>query len=1529
MICALVALTTASAGALAVTTATATPSEAATATVSFVGSASTAGNRTSHKVTVPSTVQPGDALVLFLTWNSQQAATGPAGWIQLQARDGSGIRGRAWTRTATTADAGSTVTVTTAAAAKSVFAVAAYRSTGSGATVTASAVAGSNTAATSHTAPAVAVADANSWLVNVWSEKSSTVPTWTLPAGVTSRVNRAGSGSGKISMVLGDSGGAVPTGTAAGRTATTSTSVSRSALFSVVVGPGTDSQPANHAPSAAFTSSCAQLVCGFDASGSSDPDGDTLTYSWDFGDGQSGTGASPSHTYGAAGTRTVALTVSDGTATATTSHTVTLTAPPAPGNQPVPGHTSLVPETPNTTMPKISSGEIWDIEVVGNRAFVAGGFTSLQNQTGNTTTVNQAYLAAFNLDTGLIDTTFRPTFGGGGVNAVEASPDGKHLYVAGSFNTVNGVTERKIASLDPTTGAPVTGFKASADSAANALAASNTTVYVGGRFSTINGQTEVGLAALDADTGKVDTGFDNQLSGGIGVNGILTVQQLKLTHDSSTLLVVHTGRKIAGQDRYGVGLIDTATKKLLPWSTRLWQDNLQYIGGIQRAYAADISPDDSYFVVTAGSGGDRPPISDTAVAFSLKGDGGPDQQPLWISRAFDSIYSVAITEKAVYIGGHFQWNESPTAPDPWPGLDNVGYGTGQGLSAYALGDSVVRRDHLGALNPADGKALEWSPGSNSYEGNKAMEATSRGLLAGGDAGRQGGAAVGRVAFFDLRQLPAASNPDTTIDSPIQGRVVPANQQFTLQGTATATGTSPVARVQVEVQSGNVYLQDDLTSWSTTFNTINADLGTTSGGMTPWSLPLTIADSREMVVRARAVLANGTQDPVKATKKIESFSFDDLPPNTNITSPSSFGAPPTSTSFVIRGTATDDKGVNAVNLYIRDGNDQYLTADGDLTSDYTTIRIDPDVVGSVNTTWQYPVTLPHEGDWKIGATAVDTAGQSDTRAAVSQFTVSSTGKAPTVTVAQPVSVTPPVTSPTLTMTPGGKLTFSGTATDDQALANVEVSLRNTTTHENLSADGSWGSDVNAGWYRITPASLNTPTYNWSFTTPAALVPGTYSFAVRASDQTDLTTSTSLQGRVTVNVAVPGDAAPDGLLDVTGTQTADALHLDLTGTATDDVGVSKVLVAILESDSGRYLKPDGTWGAGYATVPAHLASPNGTSTAWTLPVDLPTNGNYSVTATAVDTSNQLDPSTTGATARYLVYPGDAPPQLLPNLFSPTDGTAFTESRIVTSGRAEDDSAIASVQVAIMDNATGLYMSSNGTFSAGERYLSAFINSPGSAGSNFSYTSPIVPDGTYTLKVRPVDTHGLMPDPRVVTVTVSSPAGNTAPVAAGSASCAGNVCTFDGRTSTDEDPSTLTYSWSFGNGRTGTSALQTFTYTTPGTYTPTLTVRDEYGLTSTVTLAPLTITEPSGNLPPTAVLTTPTCVGLTCNFSGASSTDPNTGDAVSYLWSFGDGSATSTSASPSHVFAAAGTYTVSLTVSDGWGRSSTTTRTVTVSP
>jgi PKD repeat protein len=123
-------------------------------------------------------------------------------------------------------------------------------------------------------------------------------------------------------------------------------------------------------------------------------------------------------------------------------------------------------------------------------------------------------------------------------------------------------------------------------------------------------------------------------------------------------------------------------------------------------------------------------------------------------------------------------------------------------------------------------------------------------------------------------------------------------------------------------------------------------------------------------------------------------------------------------------------------------------------------------------------------------------------------------------------------------------------------------------------------------------------------------------------------------------------------------------------------------------------------------------------------------------------------------------------------------------------------------------------------------------------------------------------------------------------------------------------------------------TRTFSTPGQATVTLTAKDEYGATATAQKV-LSITEPAGNLAPVAVNNPPSCVGLTCNFSAVGTTDPNAGDLIRYRWTFGDGTTfTSTATSPSRVFAAPGTYVATVRATDGWGKFSEASRTVTVS-
>ncbi|TAL85304.1 MAG: PKD domain-containing protein [Rhodanobacter sp.] len=73
------------------------------------------------------------------------------------------------------------------------------------------------------------------------------------------------------------------------------------------------------------------------------------------------------------------------------------------------------------------------------------------------------------------------------------------------------------------------------------------------------------------------------------------------------------------------------------------------------------------------------------------------------------------------------------------------------------------------------------------------------------------------------------------------------------------------------------------------------------------------------------------------------------------------------------------------------------------------------------------------------------------------------------------------------------------------------------------------------------------------------------------------------------------------------------------------------------------------------------------------------------------------------------------------------------------------------------------------------------------------------------------------------------------------------------------------------------------------------------------------------------TDTISGLTVNFTNTS-TDSG-GTISSYAWTFGDGS-TSTATNPSHTYTAAGTYSVSLKVTDNTGATNTKTQSVTVS-
>jgi PGF-pre-PGF domain-containing protein len=125
---------------------------------------------------------------------------------------------------------------------------------------------------------------------------------------------------------------------------------------------------------------------------------------------------------------------------------------------------------------------------------------------------------------------------------------------------------------------------------------------------------------------------------------------------------------------------------------------------------------------------------------------------------------------------------------------------------------------------------------------------------------------------------------------------------------------------------------------------------------------------------------------------------------------------------------------------------------------------------------------------------------------------------------------------------------------------------------------------------------------------------------------------------------------------------------------------------------------------------------------------------------------------------------------------------------------------------------------------------------------------------------------------------------------------------------------WSWNFGDGNTSADKNPVHTYSSDGVYTVTLKVMNSKGSNSTQKINYITVsTKPplssfysnitSGNIP------------LTIQF-----TDTSTGSPASWNWNFGDGT-NSTEQNPMHIYFSAGTYDVTLVVSNANGSTSKT--------
>jgi len=225
-------------------------------------------------------------------------------------------------------------------------------------------------------------------------------------------------------------------------------------------------------------------------------------------------------------------------------------------------------------------------------------------------------------------------------------------------------------------------------------------------------------------------------------------------------------------------------------------------------------------------------------------------------------------------------------------------------------------------------------------------------------------------------------------------------------------------------------------------------------------------------------------------------------------------------------------------------------------------------------------------------------------------------------------------------------------------------------------------------------------------------------------------------------------------------------------------------------------------------------------------------------------------------------------------------------------------------------------------------------GGSATGVTATHTYAANGTYTVNLTVTDSNG-MTNSTTVSVKVASlptppPPAKKYPVAVIQTEKDGlRVDVSGAKSHADNDATITSYAWTFGDGGSATGVTATHTYAANGTYTVNLTVTDSNGMTNSTTVsvkvASLPTPPPPAKKYPVAVIQTEKD-GLRVDVSGAKSHADNDATITSYAWTFGDGGS-ATGVTATHTYAANGTYTVNLTVTDSNGMTNSTTVSVKV--
>lgn len=214
------------------------------------------------------------------------------------------------------------------------------------------------------------------------------------------------------------------------------------------------------------------------------------------------------------------------------------------------------------------SNEVSAFAESGGRVFTGGNFTRVQRTAGGAGAVQQAYLAAFDRDSGEFVPGFRPTFDNQ-VKAIAALPGGR-IAVGGYFSTVNGEPHRGLVVLDATTGEVDSAFTGAVINALSggvpvvrSLDVQDGYLYVGGSFTHSTGGSATsqvytrGAARFAVGDGTPDGQWNPEFNG--------TVVSLDASERGDRVFFAGFFSRSRDREADKAAALSTSSVELYPW----------------------------------------------------------------------------------------------------------------------------------------------------------------------------------------------------------------------------------------------------------------------------------------------------------------------------------------------------------------------------------------------------------------------------------------------------------------------------------------------------------------------------------------------------------------------------------------------------------------------------------------------------------------------------------------------------------------------------------------------------------------------------------------------------------------------------------------------------------------------------------------------------------------------------------------------------------------------------------------------------